>query len=441
MTTLQAQIDLAGGPLPMLRASSLGGFTPPIPLEHTNWRDEQRAWKNSAVLFDMSHHMTDVYFEGPDVNRLLSDVCINSFAGFGKNRAKQIVTCNEDGYVIGDSILFGLEPDRVAIVGTPVVSNWVTFQAEHGGYDVEISRDEATPFNPAGRRVFRYQLQGPNAVRIVAQASAGTLPSISFFHIGEFEIAGRPVRALSHTMSRTTGMEVFGPAEDGPAVLAELLAAGADFGLAQGGALALPTTALESGWVGVELPAIYSGEAMRPYREWLTAHTYEAMGSIGGSFKSDNIEDYYVTPWDLGYGRLIKFDHDFIGRAALERRADEPHLRQVWLRWNDEDVVSLLASSFFADTGRAKYLAAPYSVYCSFPFDTILADDRRVGMSVFTGYSVNVGSWSSLALVDEALPDGSDVSVVWGDEGSALVTVEDNTEKVVRATISRKPLV
>ena len=33
---------------------------------------------------------------------------------------------------------------------------------------------------------------------------------------------------------------------------------------------------------------------------------------------SDDIEDYYTNPWDLGYGSFVKFDHDFIGRDALE---------------------------------------------------------------------------------------------------------------------------
>jgi vanillate/3-O-methylgallate O-demethylase len=29
----------------------------PVPAEFSNWRDEQRAWRESAVLFDQSHHM------------------------------------------------------------------------------------------------------------------------------------------------------------------------------------------------------------------------------------------------------------------------------------------------------------------------------------------------------------------------------------------------
>lgn len=56
---------------------------------------------------------------------------------------------------------------------------------------------------------------------------------------------------------------------------------------------------------------------MLPYRRWCLAEGFEAHASIGGSFASDSIEDYYLTPFDLGYERSVSFDHDFIGRDAL----------------------------------------------------------------------------------------------------------------------------
>ena len=58
---------------------------------------------------------------------------------------------------------------------------------------------------------------------------------------------------------------------------------------------------------------------MKAYRQWLPAASYEGTASIGGSLVSDNIEDYYVTPHEMGYGSFVKFDHDFIGREALEK--------------------------------------------------------------------------------------------------------------------------
>ena len=56
------------------------------------------------------------------------------------------------------------------------------------------------------------------------------------------------------------------------------------------------------------LPAIYSGDKLKAYREWLTDQAYETTSPLGGSFYSDNIEDYYFTPYDLDYGRIIGFE-------------------------------------------------------------------------------------------------------------------------------------
>jgi len=127
--SLEQKIRATGNPVEMLRNSQIGPYVFPIPSEFTNWRDEQEAWQHTAVLMDLSYHMTDIYFEGPDVYRLLSDIGVNSFRNFGPNRAKQFVACNYDGYVIGDAILFHHAENKVSIVGRPSAQNWVAFHA------------------------------------------------------------------------------------------------------------------------------------------------------------------------------------------------------------------------------------------------------------------------------------------------------------------------
>ena len=116
-TSLEAKLQQYPSAVEMLRNAPVGGYQFPFTPEFTNWRDEQEAWQKTVVLFDQSFHMKDVYFEGPDVKRLLSDVAVNTMKNFAANRAKQIVTCNPDGYVIGDAILFGLSDDLEHRVG------------------------------------------------------------------------------------------------------------------------------------------------------------------------------------------------------------------------------------------------------------------------------------------------------------------------------------
>src|ERR1700758_3656841 len=99
-------LKAAGNPVDMLRNSQIGAYVyPVVPSEYTNWRDEQRAWRDSAVLFDQSHHMAELLVKGPDATKLLSYLATNSFANFPVNRAKQFAPASYDGYVIGDVIM------------------------------------------------------------------------------------------------------------------------------------------------------------------------------------------------------------------------------------------------------------------------------------------------------------------------------------------------
>jgi len=450
--TLEDKIQKHGGNVAdMLRNAQMGAYVYPMRSEWTNWRDEQRAWKETAVLFDQSHHMTDVYFKGPDALRLLEDLGVNSFANFGRNKAKQFIACNYDGYVIGDAICFGFEEDEFSLVGRPVTPNWVAFHAETGDYDVKVTRDERTVENGGRRLTFRYQLNGPATQKIVEKAAGQPLERVKFFNMTEFEIAGAPIRALNHTMAGApgleyTGLELMGPSEKAEEVLAALVEAGKEFGLKLGGARAYPSTAVESGWIPSPVPAIYTGDAMKAYREWLPAAGFEANASIGGSFVSDDIEDYYTTPWDLGYGHTVKFDHDFIGRAALEAMVDKPHRRKVWLRWDNDDTAALIASSLFGDENgeHAKFLDLPVANYTAGPHDKVLLNGKLVGVSCNAAYTVNIGGFSSLGMVDEAdAVDGTEVELVLGEEngGSAKPTVERHVQRSVRATLFTKPIV
>lgn len=421
----------------MLRHAQVGGYQFPFASEYTNWRDEQEAWQKSVALFDQSFHMTDVYFEGPDVKRLLSDLSVNTFSNFGANKAKQIVTCNHEGRVIGDAILFAHTDEKVSVVGRPSVPNWVEFHARTGDYNVEVTRDDRSVSNRDRRLIYRYQIQGPNALDLIKSVHEGPFPEIPFFHLGDLRIAGRKVRALNHNMSRMGGLELHGPTDDGEAVLEAILAAGPRFGLLRGGSRAYSTVSPESGWIPSPMPAIYSGEKMKPYREWLGADGFEANASLGGSFYSDHIEDYYQTPWDLGYGRHVKFDHDFIGREALEKLAGRPHRRKVWLKWNDEDVLRVYAS-LLGNGERYKYMEIPNAYYSILPFDKVLAGGRMAGLSTYTVYTANVRGWFSLAMLDADVADGAEVVVVWGEEdgGSSKPIVERHVQTEIRATVS-----
>ncbi|HKI91280.1 MAG TPA: hypothetical protein VJ986_03170 [Gaiellaceae bacterium] len=441
--SLADKIKAAGGAVELARNSQIGPYVyPAVPAEFSNWREEQVAWRETSALFDQSHHMTDLYLEGPDVIRLLSDLGINTMGNAAVNKAKQFVAVNHDGYVIGDAILFFLEKNRVSLVGRPSVHNWVQYHAETGDYDVRCERDERTAVNPTGgRKLYRYQVQGPTALEVLAKANGGSLPEIKFFNMGELTIAGHTVRALHHGMSGAPGMELFGPWEDRDEVKAALVEAGSDVGLKQVGARVYATNTLESGWIPCPLPAVFTGDEMKAYREWLPANGYEATGSLGGSFYADDIADYYLTPWDLGYGSFVNFDHEFVGREALQAMAEAPPRRKVTLAWNGEDVARAIGTLFQKSGDAVKYIDFPLSNYSTWPNDRVMAGDHMVGVSTFSGYSYNERSYLSLAIVDNDVEIGNEVTLIWGEEdgGSAKPVVEPHVQAEIRAIVSPCP--
>jgi glycine cleavage system aminomethyltransferase T len=444
---LEQALQAAGSPVEMLRNSQIGPYAfPVVPSEFTNWRDEQRSWRESCALFDQSHHMTDLYVDGPDALKLLSALAINTFKGFKVDKAKQFIACSHEGFVIGDAILFYLDENRLSLVGRPPAIDWVQFHGETGGYDVRLERDERSALNSGRRKMYRFQVQGPHAQKVMEKATGRPAPDIKFFNMDRFRIAGREVRALRHGMVGQPGWELFGPWDDADAVRAGIVEAGRELGLRQVGARAYPTSTLESGWIPSPLPAIYVGEAMKPYREWLRATSYEGMASLGGSFESADITDYYLTPYDLGYGPFVSFDHDYIGRAALEQMANRPHRQKVTLAWNGEDVTRAFGTLFTGRAersgGRAKYVDLPLANYATLPFDKIVKDGRTVGVSTYTGYSYNEGSMLSLACIDAAhATPGTEVTLVWGESGggTSKPTVERHAQTEIRATVGPVP--
>jgi len=441
--SLEGLLEQVGSAVTLARNSQIGPYVyPRVPSEFSNWRDEQHAWRDTCCLFDQSHHMTDLYIKGPGALDLLSALGVNTFANFQVNKAKQFVACNPDGYVIGDAILFYLDEDLLSLVGRPSAHNWVQYHAETGDYDVTLERDERSAVNPTGRKLYRFQVQGPTANEVLKKVNGGTLPEIKFFNMGELTIAGHTVRALHHGMSGVPGLELFGPVAEGEDVRAAIVEAGKEFGLAQVGSRVYATNTLESGWIPCPLPAVFTGDAMKAYREWLPANGYEGTGSLGGSYYADDISDYYLTPWDLGYGQFVKFDHDFVGREALEKMAEAgPKRKKVTLAWNGDDVAAAIGTMFHKN-GKVKYIDLPLSNYSTWPNDKVLKDGRMVGVSTFSGYSSNESSMLSLAIVDvEQSEPGTEVTLVWGEEGggSAKPVVERHVQAEIRATVGPAP--
>ena len=448
MTSLSAKIESHGNAVDMLRNSQIGMYVYPVVApEYTNWRNEQAAWRKSAVLFDQTHHMDELIVEGPDAEAFLAYVGINAFGNFDLNRAKHFVPVTPAGHVIGDMIIFRERMDKFILVGRAPTANWVKFQAAIGTWKVRLFHDPRSNSRPDGERVlrthYRFQIQGPDAPAIFEKINGGPVAEIPFFHVDWINVGSKKVQALRHGMAGAPGLEIWGPYDDKHYIQSTIQQAARDIGvdLVQVGSRAYSTNTLESGWIPSPLPGIYTGDGMmQEYRDWLGADSYEAAGSIGGSFVSKEISDYYVNPFELGYGFYIGWKKEnFIGKDALLKLKDAPNRQKVTFEWNREDVLKVIASGLEQGT-PFKWIDFPQPNYASSSADMVMQGDKMVGMSMFNGYSYNERCFLSLGVVAADVNIGDVLTLKWGEpETTGKTSTEPHQQTEIRVRVSATP--
>jgi vanillate/3-O-methylgallate O-demethylase len=412
--------------------------------EYTNWIEEQRAVRESVAVVDQSYHMEILEIEGPDAVDLLEHLAVNSFEKVRSEeppRAINYLTCNPDGYVIGDVIVFYLGENEFSSVGSEWINNWIRYNAETGSYDVETNVPYH-PFDDHDPPDFRFQVQGPHALDVMEEVVDGTLPDISFFGMDTVEIDGTETYALGHGMAAMPGLEIFGSHDRHDDVLNDILTAGEQYGIRRMGTKAYKTGKIGSGWFVAAVPAIYEHEELQGYREWLGADSMEAQFSIGGSYASDDITDYYMTPIEQGKAHLIDFDHDFVGRDALAEMIHEDQRERVTLVWDADDLVDIYAS-LFQDGPTDKFVNLPdvATQWSVSHYDEIRKGGETVGLSKYPGYLYYEREMLSLAVVDQAYSEpGTEVTFVWGDDTEKR-GVELHEQVEVNATVAPAPYV
>lgn len=430
MPSLQDGIDKAGSPIALLwKVNPPTQKVPVVEPEFVGWAEEQSAWRDGVVLYDLCHHMNDLFVEGPDATRLLKSVSANDFENFVIGQAKQFIPVTAKGDIITDGILMRMGPEKYILSGVPASQTWVRYHAQEGDYDVTCVADPDSANRRTGGPpvMFRYQVQGPKAMEVMERALGAEPPKVKFFHSEEVTIAGRKLRAFRHGMAGQPGFELLGQWEDNDAVKAALLAAGEPSGMVQVGGLAYYTNGIESGWIPTPTPGIYTDPDLEDYRKFCNLFSYEGQKPIHGSFFSENIEDYYISPYELGYGRSISFNHDFIGREALEKAKDNVPRTRVTLVFNADDVREVLG----ADPGYLLRYAR----------DRIEVGAKMVGLSMYTAHFPEHGTILSLGLIDKAYATpGTEVTIAWGDHPGPGTPPEAHLDfPRIRATVEASP--
>ena len=432
----------------MLRNSQLGAYVyPVVAAEFSNWRSEQWAWQHSAVLFDQTHHMVNLYLRGKDAVKLLSDTAINSMQGFAVNRAKQYVPTTPYGHVIGDGIIFHLAPEELVYVGRAPAANWLRFHASTGGYDVDVEHDDRSPMRPMGkpvsRTVWRFQIQGPKAWAVIEKLHGGPLEQLKFFHMSTMKIAGTHGAHPAPWHVRRPGARDLGPvrANRRKSARRSWTPAGSSGWYRAAAGRTHRTPWNRAGFPRRCLRSTRATSSRRTASGWCRIATRRRARSAAASCRTRS-SDYYLNPWELGYGSFIRFDHEFHGREALAGMKPEDQRKKVTLAWNPDDMAKIVASLFNPDGEQYKFFDVPLANYASSNYDRVIdVGGRTVGLSMFTGYSYNEKQALSLAIIRHDIPVGTELRVVWGEEsgGTAKTTVEPHQQIEVRAIVSPIP--
>lgn len=397
------------------------------PWEHsTGWRDEQMAPKVSVALNGTLNPTTTVRITGPDALRFLSDTCVNSFANFPIGGGKHAIMCNDDGLVMCDGVLLRLGEEEFI---TYWLSPYIDYALAKGDYNAKSE-------NITGS-VFLFQVTGPRSLETMNKATGEDLSDIGFMKHRMSTIGGRPIRIVRMGMSGTLAYEVHGPAEDGPLVYSAIQEAGREFDLRKLGVYSYMMNHTEAGFPQAYYHFPYPWFEDAGFAEFLKGMGGGISHAFTGSMGSDR-KQRYRNPVELGWGKMIKFDHDFVGRKALEKAVANPTRVMVSLEWNLEDIIDVYRSQFEAgepyqnmDAAIHYQWTAPYGTN-TFWADQVLRDGRMIGISSGRAYSYFYRRMISLCSIEIAHSKiGTQVEVLWGNPGSR--------QKKIRATVSRFP--
>lgn len=393
-------------------------------IEFTNWIDESMAWKQTCTLGDWSW-IWERRFKGPDALKLLKDTTINGFEKFDILQSKHATQCDANGKVIAEGILTRTGEDEYVLMGRG--SFWLEYVRKNGNYDVESEHEDW----------YNFQVQGPKSLALLEAISGTDLRNIKFMHNGEIEIAGHKLLALRQGMSGEPGFELQGSAKHAEEVYAELVKVGkAQFGLRELGGRASNTGHLEACFPTIfqdYVPAIFSDD-MEEYRKHAlgSVQNFASAFSLDGSYEAKDISDYYRSPVEMGWGKNIRFDHDFLGREALEKEVANPRRVMRTLVWNEDDVFDVYRSLFKKEGMPYHFMEMPRHQRATLAADKVMKGGREIGVATSRGYSYYFRDMLSLVTIEpEFAEPGTEVTVIWGNPGEL--------QKEIRATVAPAP--
>ena len=385
--------------------------------QFSGWKAESMSWKKGCYIHAGLSSTGPLSLKGPDAEKFLESLCINSFARFPVGSMKHAVMSNEHGLIAAHGITERKAEDEFEFFAAPP---WPVQRLAGTSYRVEAR----------ARNDYLFQIAGPTSLNTLEKAAGDSLRDIRFLRFRESRIDGTKVEVARIGMSGNLAYELHGPIEDGPRIYDAVYRAGQEFGIERLGWGTYLVNHVEGGfpqitWTFIPVPGVPDEMARVAF--------IEQFFKISGSVDPADLRARFRTPVEVGWHHMCKFDHDFLGRAALEAEAAHPKRTVVTLRWNPEDVIDVYAS-LLRPGEEYKTIDLPYApnVWPQAHADHILKDGHPVGISSGTIYSYFFREVLSMGCIDlDQSRIGNEVVVQWGDHGGRI--------KDVRATVARFP--
>ncbi len=303
--------------------------------------DEYWACRQRAVVIDLTP-LRKVEVSGPGAEAVLQATVTRDLTRLADGGVVYTAICDDDGNVVDDGTVFRFGPERFRWIGyTDEDEGWFRSHAERLG--------AGASFENSTNRLHNLAVQGPKSrdiLRPIVRSAPGrpAFDDLTWFTFTEGRLGSDgPEVLVSRTgYSGELGYEVWCHPDDGEAVWDAIWAVGQDAGIAALGLDALDIVRIEAG-------LIFKG--------------YEYEGT----------ED----PFEAGIGFTApKKNADYVGKAALERRRENPTRALVGLE--------IGAAEPFAYGDEVRAGGAPVGIVTSGSLSPLLKKNlalARVGVS------------------------------------------------------------
>jgi len=406
-----------------------------LPYEYGGVKYEIEAYRTSAWIGTtlMISPIYDVI--GPDAVNFFHSICVNDFSKLGMKGLRHAIICNDKGQILTDGVVIRIGEERYR-------TYWLNPPID---YYLKTSGMNVRGEDWTGKEYF-IQIAGEKSLEILEDAFQADLHDIKFARHRKETMEGREVEIIRLGMSGNLAYEVHGPMSDYEFVYRKIWGSGQKFGARKLGMHAYNLfNHTEAGFPNIHLhyplPWFESDEGLTKYlyeNPLLGAYNInrKLVGSVG-----DELETRFVTPYDVGWGFLVKFNHDFRGRNALEKIAQNPPRTVTTLEWNADDVGAVFATMFRPGEIPCDDISQPsdfylaensFNGYTAYRADRVLYEGKDIGITTGRIFSYNYNSMISLAFIKpEYVREGLELTIIWGTPGTP--------QREIQAKVARYP--